>query len=114
VCSGDMSSGGRQVAYPSAVVACSQLDLVVTGSPSELHSRFRHLGVWNEGQLFEVARNGLVQALRFTNTERLADIPRQRLGALAASHGQSGLPPQGPLRVSADLFAALYQEGRPR
>jgi hypothetical protein len=109
-----MSSGGRQVAYPSAVVACSQLDLVVTGSPSELHSRLRHLGVWNEGQLFEVARNGLVQVLRFTNTERLADIPRQPLGALAASHGQSGLPPQGPLRVSADLFAALYREGRPR
>jgi hypothetical protein len=87
---------------------------VVTGSPSELHSRFRHLGVWNEGQLHEVARNGRIQALRFTNTELLTHIPRQRLGTLAASHGQSGLPPQGPLRISADLFAALYQEGRPQ
>ena len=32
----------------------------------------------------------------------------------AAALGHRGVPPQGPLRLSAGLLAALYQEGRPR
>ncbi|MGJ3227104.1 GNAT family N-acetyltransferase [Micromonospora aurantiaca (nom. illeg.)] len=107
-----MSGTGAGVAYPSAVIACSQLDAVETGEPQELHSRFRHLGVWQERQLHEVARGGQVQALRFTNTELLTHIPRQRLTAIANWHGYRAVPPQGPLRISAELFAELYQEGR--
>jgi hypothetical protein len=109
-----MSSTGPGTAYPSAVIACSQLDLVDNGTPADLHARFRHLGVWDEFQLHGVARNGHVQALRFTNTELLTHIPRQRLAALAAAHEQRALTPQGPLRIPPGLFAAIYQEGRQR
>lgn len=109
-----MSETGPRAPYPAAVIACSQLDLVENGTPADLHTRFRHLGVWDRVQLHSVARNGQVQALRFTNTELLTHIPRQRVTALAAAHGQRGVPPQGPLRIPPDLFAAIYQEGRQR
>lgn len=107
-----MSSGGRSTPYPPAIIACSQLDAVVDGSPEDLFDRFQHLGVWDKKHLIEIAPDGLVQALRFTNTELLAHISRAQMGAIAAAHGKSGNPPQGPRRISTDLFAALYQEGR--
>ncbi len=79
-----------------------------------MHSRYRHLGVWDLGTIVQASRDGQVQALRFTNTEPLAQIPLPRLRRIATAHGHRGVPPQGPQRLSADLFAALYQEGRPR
>jgi GNAT superfamily N-acetyltransferase len=109
-----ISGSGPGVAYQPGVVACSQLDSVVTGTPEELHSRYRHLGVWDLGKIMQASRDGQVQALRFTNTEPLAHIPLPRLRRIAAAHGHLARHPQGPLRVSAELFAALYQEGRPR
>jgi len=109
-----ISSAGPGAVYPSGIVACSQLDMVAAGSPEEMFSRFQHLGVWNELQVRERAQDGMVQALRFTNTEPLHHIPLSRLRTLAAEHGQKGFLPQGPLRVSAELFDAIYREGRSR
>jgi GNAT superfamily N-acetyltransferase len=109
-----MSSGGHRNPYPSAVIACSQLDTVVTGDPRELFERFRHLGVWDETQVYGAARRGIVQALRFTNTELLDHVPLSRLRALAATHRQNGVPPQWPQRISSAMFAAVYREGRQR
>ncbi|MFD0974090.1 GNAT family N-acetyltransferase [Plantactinospora endophytica] len=107
-----MSRSGPATAYPAAVIACSQLDLAEIGAPEDFHARFQHLGVWDGHQLHNVAHNGQVQALRFTNTELLTHISSQRLQVLAAAHQQRGVPPPGPLRIPPGLFAALYQEGR--
>jgi GNAT superfamily N-acetyltransferase len=108
-----MSEGGTSVSHPAAVIACSQLDAVVTGMPDEMYSRFQHLGVWNKATVVQAAHGGRVQALRFTNTEVFpAAIPRARLRELAQQHGLKGQPPQGPLRIPTELFAALYEEGR--
>jgi len=107
-----ISGSGPGVAYQSGVVACSQLDSVDTGTPEELHSRYRHLGVWDLSKILQASRHGQVQALRFTNTEPLVHIPLPRLRRIAAAYGHRAVPPQGPQRLSADLFAALYQEGR--
>jgi hypothetical protein len=109
-----ISGTGTGVAYQPGVVACSQLDSVVTDTPQELHSRYRHLGVWDLGTILQASRDGQVQALRFTNTEPLAQIPLPRLRKIATAHGHRSVPPQGPVRLPAELFAALYQEGRPR
>lgn len=108
-----MSQSGGTVAHPAAVIACSQLDEVITEPPDELHSRFHHLGIWDMTQIVTAARSGRVQALRFTNTEVFPHpIPRGRLRELGPTHGSSGQPPQGPLGISSGLFAAIYQEGR--
>lgn len=109
-----MSRGGSSAPYPSAIIACSQLDAVVNGAPEDLFDQFQHLGVWTQRRLFDVATSGIVQALRFTNTELLTHIPLARLRAVAEANRQSGIPPQQPLRISAGMFADLYQEGRSR
>ncbi|WP_033346509.1 GNAT family N-acetyltransferase [Catenuloplanes japonicus] len=107
-----MSATGPTTAAPPGVVACSALDSVVEGSPDDLHSRFRHLGVWDRSSVWGVAREQRAQALRFTNTEILArPVPRRRLADLLRQHGLAAQAPQGPMRVPAALFAAIYREG---
>jgi hypothetical protein len=103
-----MSGTGRTTPQAAAVVACSHLEAVVTGSPAELHSRFRHLGVWDERQVRQVAKKGLVQALVFTNTEVfLRLITRQHLRRLGGNR-----VPYGPLRIPSDLFTTIYRTGK--
>jgi GNAT superfamily N-acetyltransferase len=110
-----MSEGGSTVTHPAAVIACSQLDAVVTAPPDELHDRFQHLGVWSKATVDQAARDGYAQALRFTNTEIFPNpVRRGRFRQLARENGCSGNPPQSPVRISPALFAALYQEGRTR
>ncbi|MEU4397764.1 GNAT family N-acetyltransferase [Micromonospora orduensis] len=107
-----MSGTGRDAPHAAAVIACSQLDAVVVGTPAELHSRFRHLGVWDYKQVEQAARDNLVQALVFTNTEIFAEpVRRGRLRELAETRGGHRVPYQ-PLRISNELFAAIYQESR--
>ncbi len=108
-----MSEGGSSVPTAAAIVACSQLDAVVTGTPDELYSRFQHLGVWDIRTIRDTARNGQAQALRFTNTEIFPTrIPRSRFQQLARTHGAAGQPPQGPLPITVALFADIYKEGQ--
>ncbi|MBS2532568.1 GNAT family N-acetyltransferase [Catenulispora sp. NF23] len=107
-----MSGGGRTRSQSPGVIACSQLDAVVTGEPQELHSRFRHLGVWNEQQIVAAAHEGQVQALVFTNTEILPrPVGLRLLREIAARHGEQPTP-QGPLRISAEYFSAIYRAGQ--
>lgn len=108
-----MSEGGSTVPHPPGIIACSQLDGVITASPEELYDRFQHLGVWDKATVINASRDGQAQALRFTNTEVFPHaVPRDRFRKLARDHGTSGKAPQGPLRIPPGLFAALYQEGR--
>ncbi|GIH16043.1 hypothetical protein Raf01_42150 [Rugosimonospora africana] len=108
-----MSQGGTTVPGPAAVIACSQLDAVVTATPDELHSRFQHLGVWDKNTIRKAARGDRVQALRFSNTEVFpTSVPRHRMRALAQRYGLPGHAPQGPLRIPTELFTAIYEEGR--
>jgi hypothetical protein len=107
-----MSSSGGRGPDPPAVIACSQLEEVVTGGPEELHSRFRHLGVWSIDRITDAAHDGVVQALRFTNTEIFPrPIGLERLRKLGDARDEYPIP-QGPRRISGALFAALYREGR--
>lgn len=104
-------STGRGVS-PAAVIACSQLDDVVTGTPDELHSRYRHLGVWSIEQVRASARHGQVQALRFANTEIFPRaIGLSRLRELAGTHQEHAVP-QAPRKISSALFLSIYGEGR--
>ncbi|MFD0576152.1 GNAT family N-acetyltransferase [Dactylosporangium darangshiense] len=108
-----MSGGGSTTPQPAAVIACSQLDEVVVGAPDELHDRFQHLGVWDRATVGQAARGGRVQALRFTNTEIFpTPVPRARLRELSQRYASHDQVPFGPLPIPADLFTALYEEGR--
>jgi hypothetical protein len=95
----------------AAVIGCSRLDEALIGQPAALFQRFRHLGVWQLDQVTQVAKDGQAQALRFADTEIFArQIPLRRLRQLAADHGQTPAL-RSPQKITAGLFAAIYQEG---
>jgi hypothetical protein len=103
------SSGHRG---PAAVIGCSRLDEVVADKPAILYQAFRHLGVWRRDQVTEAARDGVALALRFADTEIFPrQVSLQRLRQLAAAHRQKPLL-RSPQKITADLFAAIYQEGQ--
>jgi hypothetical protein len=107
------SGGGPHEPEPPAIIACSQLDLVLSATPDEAHSRFQHLGVWDKPTIERAAVNGTAQALRFTNTEIFPQpVLRRRFQQLAREHDCADRPPQAPLRIPTSLFTAIYQEGR--
>ena len=95
----------------AAIIGCSRLDETVVGKPAALFQRFSHLGVWERKQVINAAKNGEALALRFADTEI---FPRQiglrRLRQLASQHGQT-LALRSPQKITAGLFAAIYQEG---
>ena len=79
-------SGARKSSGVAAVVASSRLEEVIAARPGELHQRFRHLGVWKQSQVTDVAKHGMALALRFADTEvfphrvtlrRLRDLERE-------------------------------------
>jgi hypothetical protein len=97
----------------AAAIGCSRLDEALTGKPTALFQRFRHLGVWKLDQVTKAAKSGQTQALRFADTEIFERrIPLQRLRELATDHGQT-LALRSPQKITAGLFAAIYQEGHP-
>ena len=106
-----MSKGSRDRPHAS-IVACSLLEQVVTATPDALHSRFRHLGVWERRDLDASVRHGQAQALRFTNTEVLpVQLDRARLDNLAEQHRHT-LALQSLHKIPTELFSAIYREGR--
>jgi GNAT superfamily N-acetyltransferase len=96
----------------AAVIGCSRLDEVVIGKPVVLHQTFRHLGVWHRDQVTAAAHDGVALALRFADTEIFPhQVSLRRLRELAAAHRQNPLL-RSPQKITADLFAAIYQEGQ--
>lgn len=107
-------ASGRGRDRIGAVVACSQLVQVVTGTPAELHRRFRHLGVYREDDIRGRASAGRASALRFIDTERLVHpVSFDRLQVLNGPERRLGTL-QSPTRISAELFGAIYREGTRR
>ena len=102
-----MSGSSPGTVEPAGVIAASLLEEVVEGTPEELHSRFRHLGVWQLEEIQKASRGSSVQALRFSNTELLPrPVSLSRLRALGF------VAPQAPLQIDSDAYAALYRDGQ--
>jgi GNAT superfamily N-acetyltransferase/predicted nucleic acid-binding protein len=97
----------------AAVIGCSRLEETLIAKPSQLFQRFRHLGVWQLDHVTHAAKDGQAQALRFADTQIFEHaISLRRLRQLAAGHGQT-LTLRSPQKITAELFAAIYQEGSP-
>jgi hypothetical protein len=109
------ASGTGEPGGVGAIIACSRLEEVISAKPGTLHQRFRHLGVWRQEQIAHVAQAGTAQALRFADTEifprRVSWQRLNRLYQLATQKSQS-LALRSPLKISAELFTTIYQEGQ--
>lgn len=93
-----------------AVRACSALTEIVVDRPKTLYRRFRHLGVYGEGDLVEAAADGQVMALRFTRTELLHPVSLAQVNAEAARLGRTPWL-QSPWRVPDALARRIYERG---
>ncbi|KWX00139.1 hypothetical protein TH66_14595 [Carbonactinospora thermoautotrophica] len=103
------SDKGQQI---SSVIGCSRLEEVVVDDPVALHARFQHLGVWSREHVEGAADKGRALALRFADTEMFPKpVSLQRLKALAGALGQT-VTVRSTSKISTELFAAVYQEGR--
>ncbi|MEA2642056.1 MAG: hypothetical protein QOF51_3450 [Chloroflexota bacterium] len=97
-----------------AVVACSQLNEIVTDDPRRLYSRFQHLGVYRLADIEARASGGEASALRFVDTEVLAHpVTYERLKILGGGKSPGGSL-QSPTRISPVMFEAIYREGTRR
>jgi len=93
----------------TAVIGCSRLDEAVVDKPVPLYQRFRHLGVWQRDEVIRAARNGQIQAMRFSDTELFSHfVSLRRVKQLCR-----GVVLRSPRKISSEVFAALYQEGQP-
>ncbi|MEV4677305.1 GNAT family N-acetyltransferase [Actinomadura sp. NPDC049382] len=105
------SQGSGRLKEPSAVIGCSLLEEVVTGTPEALHARFGRLGVWTQDNISSVARDGNAQALRFTHTEIFDKPPSGREMLKIFTEGGLSGNVQAPRRISVELFTEIYRGG---
>ena len=97
----------------AAVIGCSPLEESLVGKPAGLFQQFRHLGVWDQGKIKQAAKANGTEALRFADTEIFEhEVSLRRLQQIASEHRQS-LTLRSRQKINADLFAAIYQEGKP-
>jgi len=97
----------------SVAIGCSRLDEILRQPAEATYARFRYLGAYGRDDVLEAAKDGVVEALRFSDTEMFAHpVPLRRLNAIAADLGQLW-PVQSLTKISSELFHAVYREGRP-
>ncbi len=94
--------------------AASYLDEVACGTPGELYSRYKHLGVYRWENLRDMTGGSpetLIMALTFSGSELLTNpLPWSDLQASLVRHRGKENQLQGPLRISSELFFALYSK----
>lgn len=106
-----MSAGGHQQGM--VAIGCSRLDEVLRQPAETTFARFRYLGAYGRDDVLNAAPSGIVEALRFSDTEMFTrQVPLRRLKAIAADLSQSW-PVQSLTKISSELFQAVYREGQP-
>lgn len=106
-----MSQGQGRERREAAVIACSLLDEVVTAPPSDLHERYRHLGVFELKHIQSVAKEGKAQAIRFTRTEVFEKPLAGKALKEFLSSRRFKLPLLSVRPIESDLFIAAYRKG---
>ena len=101
---------------PKEIVAVSQLDEVVIGSPKDLFRRFKRYGTLEWADLYQMCKGDVskpLMALRFSHT-----FPFQRCIALdemwkVFDEEGIGLSIQAPRKITANAFVKLFRLGYP-
>lgn len=97
-----------------AVRACSALDEVLEGPGKTVFRQLRRFGVysWRDVKpLMDRSDTGEIMALRFSNSEMLAQpVELDALKAILSARGR-GLMTAGPMEVDDAIFAAVYAAG---
>lgn len=110
-------SADPQVPGSGAIRACSRLVEVTVGPPKLVYKAGKRLGIYEWKDVTRASRGGLVQALRFCDTECFrAAVPLSRVRLLLkelAVGGVNGSFP-GPQSIPESAFRAIYAAGTGR
>lgn len=105
-----MSSGHRT--GPASFIGTSLLDGISAGTPEDLFASYGHYGVFTLANIEDAARDGIAQALQLSDTELFPNpVLRKNYDQLQRTHGGPRAV-QGPVKVSAELFTAIYRLGQ--
>ena len=98
----------------SSVIGCSRLDQVVVDDGERLYQQFKHLGVYQRGDVLDACdKDNRAMALRFSDTGLFPHpVPHKRLLQLGARYGHK-VNVQSVFKISPELFQAVYEEGHP-
>ena len=106
-------SNDKRYSNSKQLRACSFLNEVAIGKPSELFKRFQHLGIYQWDDVFRTANNDTsnnIMALRFSNTEMLLNpVSLEPLREIMQSEDRCNLVLQSPQLISSEAFARLYK-----
>lgn len=110
-------SSDARVPGTGAVRACSRLVEVTVGSPKLVFKAGKRLGIYEWKDVAQTSRGGLVQALRFCDTECFdAPVPLSRvrsvLDDMAVGNVNVSFP--APQRIPETAFRAIYAAGTKR
>jgi hypothetical protein len=108
-------SSGQEGHLTKRIRSCSQVTDAMEGLPKEVFRKYRRLGVYNWGDVFELARNRLearIAAFSFSETEMFTHPIRWRdlQDTLTKQSGKKS-PLVSPLRITKECFWSLYEMG---
>ncbi|MEK7991355.1 MAG: GNAT family N-acetyltransferase [Thiotrichaceae bacterium] len=106
-----ISKGDGKFQGTQFIRACSYIEEVHVDTPKNLFRKFKHLGIYEWRDVFEVAKNNVEQTImtfKFTKTE-LFSTPLS-ISTIKAVYSKFS-PPQKPISIPNDVFYKLYQIG---
>jgi len=111
-----VSAGRKRYQGSMCIKACSYLDEVEIGTPKELFSKYKKLGVYKWKDVYnEVAKgdaNKPIMAFKFSKTEILSrPIPLAQLKSLWKIEGKNFNNAQSPVLISKERFLEIYTLG---
>lgn len=98
--------------HSGALRAISYIDEVSRGVPKELFSKYRRLGVYEWGDVLDLAKqqqDRKLMAIKFSRSEKIVNpVNYQTLQEISINHRLKKLSVQSPQLISVDMFAEIY------
>jgi predicted nucleic acid-binding protein/GNAT superfamily N-acetyltransferase len=111
-----VSAGKKRYQGSMCIKACSYLDEVEIGTPKQLFSKYKKLGIYKWKDVYNgVAKgdvNKSIMAFKFSKTEILSrPIPLSQLKSLWKAEGKNFNNAQSPVFISKERFLEIYTLG---
>jgi predicted nucleic acid-binding protein/ribosomal protein S18 acetylase RimI-like enzyme len=110
-----VSKGAENSGSGKCIKACSYLADHSIGTPKELFSRFKRLGVFRYSDLLRIAENNQkkeISAIQFSYTEMFTNpITYEEIQRIIAAEMGKRFHIQSPIEIPAKLFYEFYKKG---
>ncbi|AUP79901.1 hypothetical protein [Flavivirga eckloniae] len=109
------SKTNNQNGRERSIIACSYLESVNIGKPKDLFNKFKHLGIYEWGDVYRLAKNDIntdIKALEFSDTEVFKHpVSLQRINEVLQKNERKKNTFPSPLKVNSKIFNEIYKLG---